>query len=584
MFLPLLTLIGGLLSAGPAAPDWRTPYEKSNRNQTATYYECIDYYQRLDEAYHEIKMTPVGMTDVGKPLHTVVVSTDGDFDPESIHRKGKTVLLVQNGIHPGEPEGIDATMMLTRDLVQNKKLRKQLDNVVLVIIPIYNVGGALNRNSHTRTNQNGPESYGFRGNARNLDLNRDFIKEDSKNAKTFATIFRTWDPEVFVDNHTSNGADYQYTMTLIPTQHNKLGGALGTLLKQQMIPALYKGMEKRKWPLVPYVNSRGETPETGIFGFADLPRYASGYTTLFQTLGFIPETHMLKSFDKRVASTYDLMLEFLGYVAQNGKTIQAARQQDRAALLTQQEFVLNWEPDTTQVETINFKGFEANYKASEVSGLERLYYDRKAPFTRPVKFFDTFRPTLTVSKPVAYIIPQAWTEVIDRLQQNQVELKRLSKDTVLTPETYYITDYKTGQRPYEGHYLHTDVQVRKTQQPIQYFAGDYVVYLNQVSNRFLVETLEPQAPDSYFAWNFFDSMLGQKEHFSAYVFEDLAAEYLKKDPKLKAALEEAKAKDPSLAKSAQAQLNFVYRNTPHYENTHLRYPVARWTGGALPIL
>ncbi|WP_192821738.1 M14 family metallopeptidase [Rufibacter sp. LB8] len=582
MFLNLLTAFSLLLSP-TQKPDWQTPYEKSNKTQTATYQECIAYYERLDQAYPEIKMMPIGMTDAGKPLHTVVLSTDQDFDPISIHKKGKTVILVQNGIHPGEPEGIDATMMLARDLMLNKNLRKQLDNVVVVIIPIYNVGGALNRNSHTRTNQNGPESYGFRGNARNLDLNRDFIKEDSKNAQTFATIFRTWDPEVFVDNHTSNGADYQYTMTLIPTQHNKLGGELGKLLKQQMLPALYKGMEKRKWPLVPYVNSRGETPETGIFGFNDMPRYASGYTTLFQTLGFIPETHMLKSFDKRVASTYDLMLEFLDYTAKNGKAIQAARAQDRAAVQTQQEFALNWTADTTQVETIQFKGFEAKYKPSEVSGLERLYYDRNAPFTRPVKFFDTFRPTLSVSKPVAYIIPQAWSEVIERLQQNQVALKRLQKDTVLTPETYYITDYKTGQRPYEGHYLHTDVQVRKAQQPIQYYAGDYVVYLNQVSNRFLVEVLEPQAPDSYFAWNFFDSVLGQKEHFSAYVFEDLAAQYLTQDPKLKAALDAAKAKDPALAKSAQAQLNFIYRKTPHYETTHNRYPVARWLGGALPV-
>ncbi|AKQ46317.1 hypothetical protein TH63_12915 [Rufibacter radiotolerans] len=582
MLLSLLLTLNTFFTAAPT-PDWKTPYEKSNRTKTATYQECIDYYQRLDQAYPEIKMTEMGMTDVGKPLHTVIISTDEDFDPASIHRKGKTVLLVQNGIHPGEPEGIDATMMLARDLMQQKKLKSQLDNVVLVIIPIYNVGGALNRNSHTRTNQNGPESYGFRGNARNLDLNRDFIKEDSKNARTFATIFRTWDPEIFVDNHTSNGADYQYTMTLIPTQHNKLGGALGTLLKQQMVPALYKGMEKRKWPLVPYVNSRGESPETGIFGFMESPRYATGYTALFQTLGFVPETHMLKSFDKRVASTYDLMLEFLDYAAKHGKEVQAARQKDRAALQTQQQFVLNWAPDTTQVETIQFKGYEAKYKPSEVSGLERLYYDRKAPFTRPVKFFDTYRPTVTVTKPVAYIIPQAWAEVIERLKQNQVELKRLSKDTVLTPEVYYISDYKTGPRPYEGHYLHTEVQVQKSQQPIQYFKGDYVAYLNQVSNRFLVETLEPQGPDSYFAWNFFDSVLGQKEHFSAYVFEDLAAQYLQKDPKLKAALEAAKAKDANLAKSAREQLNFIYRNTPHFENTFMRYPVTRWLGGALPV-
>ena len=103
---------------------------------------------------------------------------------------------------------------------------------MIVIIPVYNVGGALNRGSYSRANQNGPEAYGFRGNARNLDLNRDFIKCDSRNARSFNRLFNQWKPDVFVDTHTSNGADYQYVMTLISTQKDRLGGALGEFLTQ----------------------------------------------------------------------------------------------------------------------------------------------------------------------------------------------------------------------------------------------------------------------------------------------------------------------------------------------------------------
>jgi len=156
-----------------------------------------------------------------------------------IRKQDKRVLLINNGIHPGEPEGIDASMMLARDLLKGNKIPA---NVVICIIPLYNIDGSHNRTSTSRANQNGPLAYGFRGNSRNLDLNRDFIKTDSKNSASFQQIFNTWNPEVFVDTHTSNGSDYQYTMTLIPTQKDKLNQVLSTYLTGQMVPSLYKEM------------------------------------------------------------------------------------------------------------------------------------------------------------------------------------------------------------------------------------------------------------------------------------------------------------------------------------------------------
>jgi hypothetical protein len=573
--LVTLLLSLSLIGNNPLQTDLKTPYEKGNGNQTATYEEAITWYQKLDAAYEEVKMVPYGYTDSGRLLHLVVVSTDKDFDPKSIRDKKKMVLLIQNGIHPGEPEGIDATMMLARNYLQDKKLRKQLDNVVLAIIPVYNIGGALNRNSHTRTNQNGPDSYGFRGNARNLDLNRDFIKTDSRNAQTFHSIFRDWDPDIFMDNHTSNGADYQHVMTLIPTQHNKLNPNLASYLTKSMLPALYDGMKKDKFPMVPYMNTIDETPDKGIVGFMESPRYATGYTALYNTIGFVPETHMLKPFNQRVQATYKLMENMIATVHRDADKIREARNKAKQETLTQQQFALDWKLDTSKVEQIPFMGYAAKYKPSEVSGLNRLYYDRTEPYTKNIPYYNTFAPTTTVQKPVAYIIPFAWKEVIEHLKRDKVVLKQLQKDTTLAVETYYITDYKTGQRPYEGHYLHTDVKVEKRLMARQFLKGDYVVYLNQDANRFLVETLEPQAVDSYFAWNFFDSILMQKEYFSSYVFEDLAAEYLKQNPKLLEQLEARKKQDAEFARNGRAQLDFIYRNTPHYEFTHNLYPIGR---------
>ncbi|RSK24082.1 M14 family metallopeptidase [Hymenobacter metallilatus] len=569
-------LLASCLLAPPAAPDWRTPFEKGNGNTTATHAECIGYYQQLDAAYPEIQLREVGQTDSGRPLHEVVVSLDGNFDPAAVRAKGRRVVFIQNGIHPGEPEGIDASMMLARDYVQKKELRQQLADVVLVIIPIYNVDGALNRNSTTRTNQNGPESYGFRGNARNLDLNRDYIKQDSRNARAFAQLFQRWQPEVYVDTHTSNGADYQYTMTLIATQKDKLHPALSQYMQQRLLPALYGGMDRKKWYLTPYVDFEGRTPDArGLVGFLETPRYSTGYTALFNTIGFVTETHMLKTYTPRVKATYDFLDLLIRQVHQDGATIAQARADAAQQTWTQQQFALGWKLDTTQAERFTFRGYAGKTKPSEVSGLPRLYYDRAAPYTKAIPYYNTFRPTATVQRPRAYVLPQAWGEVAERLRLSGVQMRPLSADTVINGETYYIRDYKTAPRPYEGHYLHSQVQVSPVRQPRSFLRGDYLIPLDQPAARYLIETLEPQATDSFFAWGFFDSILQQKEYFSDYVFEDVAADLLRRRPELRAQLEEKKKADPAFAASPAAQLDWVYRQSDHYETSHLRYPVLR---------
>jgi hypothetical protein len=550
----------------------QTPYERGNKNQTATYDEAILFYKQLAKTYPQSKLLAYGSTDFGKPLHVLVLSKDKVFDPVQIRKSGKRILLINNGIHPGEPEGIDASMMLARDLLKNKALP---DNVVICIIPIYNIDGSFNRSSTSRANQNGPEAYGFRGNSKNYDLNRDFIKTDSKNSAAFQLIFNTWQPEVLVDTHTSNGADYQYTMTLIPTQKDKLNPILSGYLTKTMVPALYAEMQKKGFELIPYINSVEETPEAGITGFIESPRYSTGYAALHNTIGFMPETHMLKAFDKRVESTYLLLQTYVDLVSRDARIIGQNKVKADEAVASQHSFPLSWKLNENEYGMLTFKGYAAKYKPSTVSGADRLYYDRNAPFTKQIKYWNKFEPLVTIEKPVAYIIPKAWDRVIALLKLNGVKIQQLADDNELTVDSYYITDYKTAARPYEGHYLHNNVQLTTKQQSLKFYAGDYIVYVNQPQNRYIVETLEPQATDSFFSWNFFDSVLDQKEHYSAYVFEDTATGLLKDNQELRDKLDQKKSGDTTFVKNPRAQLDFVYRNSNYYENTHLRYPIAR---------
>lgn len=555
-----------------AAKAQLTPFELSkDKNYSATYPEVISYYNKLAKANPQMKLINYGMTDIGKPLTLVVLSHDKVFDPILIKRQNKRVLLINNGIHPGEPEGIDASMMFARDLLKKNALPT---NVVICIVALYNIDGSMNRGL-SRVNQNGPSAYGFRGNSRNLDLNRDFIKADSRNTLALETIINTWQPEIFLDNHTSDGADYQYVMTLIETQKDKQNPILAEYTSKTLSPELYKRMKKSGFEMTPYVESEDESPDGGIISFLETPRFATGYTSQHNIISYITETHMLKEFNKRVYATYDFMQALVDINERDAKLIGEVKSKADEQVKQQKTFALNWDVDTKNYDTLTFKGYTAGYKPSEVSGLPRLYYDRSKPYTKTIKYFDNYVATVTADKPVAYIIPQAWGKIIDLYKLNKVAMRQLAHDTTLDLQMYYIADYKTGQRPYEGHYLHTGVKLTPTNMKIKFHVGDYVVYTNLSLNRFIVETLEPQGVDSYFAWNFFDSILGQKEGYSPYVFEDVAADLLKKQPELRKMLDDEKAKDPALAKSGSAQLNFVYRHSPYFENTYLRYPVGR---------
>ncbi|RYU87885.1 hypothetical protein EWM62_15430 [Mucilaginibacter terrigena] len=549
-----------------------TPFEQSReKNYTATYAEVVAYYKNLSKVQPQMRLFNYGLTDVGKPLTLVVLSRDKVFDPALIKKQNKRVLLINNGIHPGEPEGIDASMMLVRDLLKKNQLPK---DVVLCFIALYNIDGSLNRGV-SRPNQNGPRAYGFRGNYRNLDLNRDFIKADSKNALAFAQILNTWQPEVLLDNHTSDGADYQYIMTLIETQKDKQNPVLAAYTDKTLTPDLYEGMKKSGFEMIPYGAGEQGLPDSGIVSFMETPRFSTGFAAQHNIISYMTETHMLKPFDKRVWATYAFMQNLIAICQRDAKLLGTMKKQVDAEVSKQKTFALNWALDETKVDTITFKGYAAEYKTSDVSGLKRLYYDRDKPYSKSIKFYNTYKASATADKPVAYIIPQAWGKVIDLFKLNKVAMSRLAHDTTLALQMYYIADYKTGTRPYEGHYIHTNVQLNPVDTKVRFYEGDYVVYVNQPINRYIVETLEPQGVDSFFAWNFFDSMLGQKEYFSNYVFEDVAAQMLKDNTALRKKLDDEKVKDPKLAASAAAQLNWVYRNSPYFEKTYLRYPVGR---------
>jgi len=552
--------------------------EKYIHNKSNTWAEAIRFYSDLDREYKNATLLEYGVTDSGKPLNLFVIAGDSDLDAASAKRKNKAIILINNGIHPGEPDGIDASMKLAEELLTNPGSKQLLEHIVICIIPVFNIDGALIRGCCSRANQDGPEEYGFRGNYQNLDLNRDFIKCDAQNTASFHKLFREWDPDVFIDTHVSDGADYPYAMTLIATQHDKLENSCGDYIQQKMIPAIYKSMDEKKILICPYVNTRSEIPDDGIVEFLETPRFTSGYTALFNTFGFITESHMLKPFKERVEATFAIEQSILEYTNAHAEEIKDARDKAKKTCAEKKTFPLQWTLDTSHYEMISFKGYEAKYKTSAVTGKQRLYYDHASPYEKKIKYYNKYSASVTVDKPYAYIVPQCWRKVVEQLNINRINIQQLGKDTILECEVYYFEDYTTSEQAYEGHHLHSNVKVRKEVQPVRFFKGDYMVIVNQPENRFIVETLEPQGVDSYFAWGFFDAVLQEKEYFSSFVFEDMAEKILNENSNLRKDFEEKKKNDKAFADNSEAQLYFIYQRSPWFEKSYKRYPVARLMG------
>lgn len=552
--------------AGISSAQW-------DKNTTPTYAEVVAICSKYARDNKEIEWYAMGASDYGLPIYTLIINGAQDSLRTFEKARNNTTILINNAIHPGEPDGVNALLLWLEEWT--KKGKPWSGNTVLAVVPAYNIGGMHNRSSTSRANQDGPAEYGFRGNAQNLDLNRDFIKMDSKNAFTFARLFQGLDPDVFIDNHVTNGADYQYVLTLISSMQNRLEPSVRKETYENMLPALTEALNKRKWAISPYVDMVKSTPDDGLIAFNDLPRYSMGYASLFHTLSFTVETHMLKPFPQRVQATKAFMEEVIAYCSKNASSIEKARQEAKENAMNQPYYSFGYSLDTMVVDKITFLGYAAKYKKSEVTGLDRLYYERKEPWQKEVPYYQHYVPKDSILIPRYYVVKQQATNVIERLKANGVEMQLVTESTQMEAETQRIIRYKSTPKPYENHFLHSEVLVELVQENVTILPGDYLISTQQDRANFIHSVLNAGTEDSYFAWNFMDSYLDEKEYFSPYVFEDIAAELLKKDTSLKQELERKKSEDSEFAKSQWAQLFFVYQHSPYFEKTIGLLPVYR---------
>ena len=565
--------------------DWQTFYEKSDYKETPHYQATIDYCKQLASNSPWIKYTIFGKSPQGRDLPLLIVDKKENFDSKSVKVSGNAVLLIQACIHPGEPDGKDAGLMLLRDIAISKKYEKLLDHVTILFIPIFNVDGHERFGPYNRINQNGPKEMGWRVTAQNLNLNRDFMKADAPEMQAWLKLFNEWLPDFTVDCHVTDGADYQYVLTYGLEIYGNMDKNLTDWTRDVYLKKIEKEMDKAHMPIFPYISFRQwHDPRSGLETGVAPPMLCSGYLSVQNRPGLLIETHMLKDYKTRVSATYELLKQtaiVLNDDYQNfKKTISVADEFAASREFRKQAFPLAFDQSYTDSTMVDFLGVEYTADTSDLSGGLWFKYSNDKPKTFKIPFFEHPQAKIFASLPEAYIIPPEWTSVIERLDNHGIKYSRLKEAQTIEVTTYKFSNPKWNERSFEGrHQLDVDLEEIKTKR--EYPAGSVVVDMNQRTARVIAHFLEPKANDSFVHWGFFDAVFEQKEYGETYVLETLARQLLAENPSLKMEFEEKKAKDPRFAKNSMAMLNWFYSKSPYWDQSLNMYPVGKISDRAL---
>ena len=563
----------------PAA--WQTTAERTDYQKTSRYDEAIAYAQKLAAASPLIRYRAIGKSGEGRDVPLLIAASGLAFTPEIARRQGKAVVFIQAGIHAGEIDGKDAGLALFRDIAITKTRLDLLKNVVIIFVPIYNVDGHENFNAFMRINQYGPDEMGFRANSNNLNLNRDYMKADAPETRAWLKLWNEWRPDLFIDCHVTDGADFQYNVTYEYAHFQEMHPAIKSWMDEHFDGNVVPRVEKEGNLLTHYVEFAGREVTGGIATFIATPKYATGYTPLRNRAGLLIETHVYKSYKSRVRGTYDVLRYaidevgrekaslFVANVTADTQTVESGKTYD-----PKRQFPLAL--STTNKSTpMAFKGVEYKMEDSAISGGKRIVYGT-APLNITIPRFDEGKVDRSVAPPLYYIVPPQYKDVIDVLKLHGIKFELLKKPMEIEVESYQLTEPKWATTPFENRITlackPVPVKEKRT-----YAAGSVLVPMAQETANVAIHLLEPAGPDSFVYWGFFNSVFEQKEGGEGYVVEKLAREMLAKDPALQDEFNR-RLLDPAFARSPQARLRFFYERSPYFINQKVGvYPVGRIT-------
>ena len=560
-----------------------TFFEKSNYLETPRYDSTISFCKQLAKVSAIIHYSSFGESPEGRELPLLIADKDKLTNPELIKKTGRAILLIQACIHAGEPDGKDAGLMLFRDFIANPEISKLLNNVTVVFIPIYSVDGHERFSAFNRINQNGPKEMGWRTNANNLNLNRDYIKAEAPETKAWLTLFNKWNPDFFIDCHVTDGADYIYPLTYGLEINGNMDSNLTNWQKNTYLPYVTNAMEKANYPIFPYVSFREwHDIESGLESWVTPPLLSQGYTAIANCPGLLIETHMLKDYKTRVFATYKMLVYTLEVLNNSGKELlkfeQIANDFSSTEKFRKTPFPLSFEYSKDSV-LIDFKGKEFTKEISDLSGglwfkFGSDYKDYKLPY------FNHLKPTSFAQLPEYYIVPRQYAFIEEILKSHNIKYFKINYDTTLSANTYKFKNVTLGTSSNEGHQKVQSFEMDIITLNLKLIHGSIVIPMNQEKSKIIAHLLEPKSPASLLQWGYFNSIFEQKEYGESYILEPLAREMLK-DTLIKSGFEKEVKNNPNFPNDPYAMLNWFYIHSKYKDEQQNIYPIVKVYNGKI---
>lgn len=549
---------------------WVTPSERTEFRTTPRYDETFAYLRRLVASAPQLKMVSLGKSPEGRDIWMVIASKERAFTPEALRRSGKPVVFAQAGIHAGEIDGKDAGLMLLRDMTVRGTKRELLDRANFLFVPIFNVDGHERFSRWSRINQRGPEEGGWRTNARNLNLNRDYMKADSAEMQAMIRALVTWQPDLYIDLHVTDGADYQYDVTFGWNGQAGYSPAIATWLDKNYRPFVDAHLRAQGHIPGPLIFT--DDPLSGIGSGQSDPRLSNGYGDARHLPTILVENHSLKPYDQRVLGMYVFLEQTLRTIAAEATALRAAIAADRAR--RPERLPTSWRvPAGAQPEQIELLGVESRRTLSPISGGVRTEWLGK-PVTRTAPLARATEAATTVARAKAYWIPAAWQDVIARLELHGIPYERINAPREVEVTMLQLSEPKHSAAQFEGH-----VRVTASETPERrretFPAGSVRVTTDHPLGTLAALLLEPAAPDSLFQWGFFNSILSPTEYVEGYIMEPMAEKMLAEDPKLADEFRAKVESDATFRGDPRARLQWLYEKTQWYDERARLYPVGR---------
>lgn len=560
--------------------EWLTVAERSDFRATSSYEETMAFLRKAEAAAPGIiRLTDFGRSAQGRPLPLVIVSADGAFTPAAAAATGKPVLLLQSSIHAGEVDGKDATLMILRDVALGR--RPELARAAVTLFaPIHNADGHERVSPYNRSEQNGPvEGMGYRTTAAGLNLNRDFLRLASPEAKAMARLVAEWQPHLHVDNHVTNGSDHAWVLTWLVAEAPQLDPAVDDWVRRHLPPVLDRTAAAGH-PNGPYVELVSYTdPTQGMIWDVGQPRYSSGYFPLRNRASILIEMHAHKPFRERVLANRAFMEELILEAGRTGRELLAATAAADARTVAAgavdaepSAVVLRWEI-SEEAETILWPAREWALEDSVVSGGSLLRY--RPGTVREVELPWRHRPLpeLALPRPRGYLVTAGWPQIEEVVAGHGLRSARLAAAAELEVETIRVAEPKLASFPFQGTVMVEDFAVSRQIERVTVPAGSLWIPADQPAFEIAVQLLEPEAPDSLLRWGLLSTVFERKNWIGPEVLEALAREMLA-DPGLRAEWELALA-DAAFAADRRARYEWWYRRTPYWDDSVGLLPVLR---------